>query len=490
MGCATQAGRQVVRDANAEADLAAYRASAPGVSEPVTLAAALDYASRYNIELWIADQERQFQRELATHSMLKMLPSLMTGAEHSRRSRFDAATSISLQSGEESLEPSYSSEKTRDVWDIAATWSVLDFGISYLRARQQVAREWIAAERQRRVRQNLQLQVASTYWRAVTARESALLAEQIAGEVERMLEELRGEARAQTLSEREALTREVRLLEQLEELRRYKRFYLSAKTELATLMGLPPGAEFSLAEIDLDLPAGEFDPDIAELERAALRQRPELFEKDDEQAISRDEAHIAIAEMFPNLSLFWRYDINDDRLLAFREWQTAGLRVSWDLLTIPQQIQKHEAMQLQTELVARRRTALAVGILTQLHLALIDCEEGAAQYAIWSEIALRHRDLLAAIQSAVDSGKSNGGEALDQRLKYLKARARQLDAYANLQSARARLVNSIGEDIRPDNGDTVGEPAAGASTSSQEQAEMNTSPEQRETLDTQQDSAP
>lgn len=448
-GCATPAGRVQQREEAAALDMAAYRARAPEVSGALTLPQAQELASRHNIEVWIAEQERQIQHELATQSLLNLLPSLMAGTDSSWRSRLDASSSISYDRGQESLEPSYSSDRSRHTSEISLTWDVLDFGLSLFRARQQANRESITWERERRVRQNLALEVARAYWQALTARATAVEAEKLGVEVSDALARIGQQIQEQTVSELDGLKVQTRLLEQQEELRRYKRAYLTARTELATLMGLAPGTPIELAPVELvALPAaGPIDVETLELE--ALRHRPELFEKDREEEIARDEAYVALAQMLPHLSLYWRWDRDDNRFLLFNEWNTVGLHAAWDLLTIPQQLLQHNAMKLQQELVARQRTAQAVAILTQLHLALIDCDEAAAQLQISTQIAEQHRRLVLAVESAAQEGKSHGGEALDQRMKSLRAEARRLSAYAELMVARARLDNTTGRNLAP-----------------------------------------
>lgn len=445
LGC-TIPGREAIRQQNAAADLAFYRERAPQVEGPITLATAHQLAAAHNMDAWLADLDRRFQRELTTQSLLKLLPSLLAGAENRRRSVLDAASSESLYKGTQSLEPSYSSDLRTRTWDISLTWSLLDFGVAFLRSRQAADREWIAVERARRVRQNLTLEVTRAYWQAVTARSAAEEAERAAAEVAAALERIAREVQQKTISNIEGLKSETRLLEQQEELRRYRRAYLTAKTELATLMGLEPGTPFELAEVELRAGPPADDLDVPALENEALLCRPELFEKDHEESISRDEAWIALAQMFPNLSLLYRKEGSDNRFLVFKEWDTTGLRATWDLLLLPQQFVQLHAARLQTDLIARRRAAVAVAILTQLHLALIDCQEAAEQCQTTGVLAGKSAALLAAIESAAEEGKSHGGEALDYRMKYLKARARFLAALADAQVARARLHNTLGRD--------------------------------------------
>ena len=446
LGCAHQMERQQARDRYAEIDMAAYAARAPVITHPLTLSDALDYASRYNIEVWIATHERKYQHEIATQSLLKMLPSLIFGAESSRRSELDASSSESLRTGQQSLEPSFSSEKQTDRWDVQAVWNLLDFGISFLRAQQQENRVSIAMERERRIQQNLALEVTGAYWRAVAARESVVEAARARVQLEGILEMVRREIEEKTRSQLDGLRRETTLLGQLEELQRYRYAYLAAKTELASLIGLPAGAPITLADVDLDEPVVPLLIDVETLETTALRSRPELFEKDLEEAISHDEVRIALAEMFPSVSLFWRRDQDRNKFLSFEQWSSAGLRASWDLLAIPHQIKYREAVKLRTELVKKRRTAIAVAILTQLHLSLIGYAEATGRRQIAQTVATKNRTLLGALQAAVNNGKSHQGELFDQRVRCLRTRARYLGAHVNLMLSRARLLNTVGRD--------------------------------------------
>ncbi len=493
VGCALPPGREALREHAATADLAAYRARSPEIPSPVTLADALRLADTWNIEVWIAAQERKVQEELRTQSLLKLLPSLVAGVESRHRSELDAASSVSLDRGEQSLEPSYSSDKTSRMWDLSATWNLLDFGLSMCRARQQFNRVAIAAERERRIRQNLAFEVTRAYWQAVTTAVVAAEAERVGHEVDAALARLAEETENKTIAPADGLKRETILLEHLEELQRYRRLHLQAKTELATLMGLPPGTRIELDTPDLDAPGPSSRPsttrpaatppgaapqppslsgkgwgrvtpsdgledvdappaagpeaDLAALETEALRQRPELFEKDREEWISRDEAYIALAQMFPSFAPFWRYDWDHNRYLAFNEWSTVGLRASWDLLAIPSLLAQHGAARLQTELVKRQRTATAVAILTQVRLAWLDVQESADQMRLTRAIADRHRQLRDVVQGTAEEGKSHAGEALEQELKYLKALARHLTAQASLLTAQARLENALGRDV-------------------------------------------
>lgn len=449
IGCAAPRDPVAVRVAGAQTDLDVFRTRAPQITAPVTLRAALAYADRYNIELWVARREHAYQRELTTHARLKLLPEITLGAESSRRNQFDAAASVSLESGNQSVEPSYSAEKERETWDLSATWDVLDFGISYFRARQQWEREQIAAERLRRARQNLAFEVTQAYWHAVAARDIAQQAAALNSDVQAMQTAIAEQIAQQTISEIDGLKRETTLLEQLADLAGYEQSYQAALAELASLMGLPPGSDLTLADAALDQPVERLTFDLPKLEQEALICRPELYEQDAQGAISRDEVRIALARMFPSIVPFWGYYNDNNDYLVFNHWNAAGLRASWNLLALPQQWQERRALQERVRLADEQRIALAIGVLTQLHLAVLDYQRTGAQYSLTRTIAEKHAALVNALQQAAVEGTAHAGETTEQRLKALRARAKYLTQYANLMVAYARVLNTVGRDVVP-----------------------------------------
>lgn len=62
------------------------------------------------------------------------------------RSNVSASSSRSIQSGQESLEPSTSQDRNRRCADLTMVWNVLDFGVSYVTAKQQSDQRWIAED--------------------------------------------------------------------------------------------------------------------------------------------------------------------------------------------------------------------------------------------------------------------------------------------------------------------------------------------------------
>ncbi|WP_185076739.1 TolC family protein, partial [Pseudomonas frederiksbergensis] len=80
-----------------------------------------------------------------------------------------ASSSQSVLTGTQSLEPSTSQDRERRVGDLTMVWNVLDFGVSYISAKQQGDQRLIVQERRRKVINTIVQDVRSAYWRAVAA---------------------------------------------------------------------------------------------------------------------------------------------------------------------------------------------------------------------------------------------------------------------------------------------------------------------------------
>ncbi len=443
-GCAEKLDTRQLRMQHAadDARMGKRHAAAPPV--PLTLEGAIKYAMRNNLDLWAARQERQVQMELTRRSRLEMLPTLMAEAELSRRSRYPANTSVNLTTGRTSLAPSYGAEKSTRRADLALAWNLLDFGVSFLRSRQEEDRMLAAAWRMKRTRAKLRLQVIRAFWKAAACRELFTLSRKIDRGLAILLKSVRATIDQKAISEVEGLKRESTLLEQRLRLNKAEERYRRAMLELSNLLGVPPGTEIKLAEISFANRVDRVHWNIPELEKQAINQRPELYEKDLEERISLTEARVALARMFPSPAAFFRRETDRNELLYYKDWYTTGLQVSWDILRLPKAGQERTTAKARARLAARQRMALALGILTQVHLSVADYYAQIRQYDMVQRISDKRAKLIKAIDRAMAQGKAHSGEKLSAQMQYFRARSQYLMAYANVMTAAARVRHAVG----------------------------------------------
>lgn len=143
--------------------------NAESITKPVSLEEAIHRGLKYNLDYRVSLMENVLQNQQLTLENFGMLPKIAASAGYNTRNKYNASQSISLLSKNQSLEPSYSEEKTYRNADLSFSWNVLDFGMSYFQAKQQADKLLIAVERRRQVINSMAKQIIESYWRAVTA---------------------------------------------------------------------------------------------------------------------------------------------------------------------------------------------------------------------------------------------------------------------------------------------------------------------------------
>jgi outer membrane protein TolC len=145
----------------------------PAEQEPVAgqigLYEAMARALKYNLDYKTEMMEQALKTRELDITRYDMLPQLVATGGYAGRNTFAGASSLSLLSGRQSLEPSTSSERNIFTGDLTLSWDVLDFGLSYVRAKQKADEVLIAMERRRKVSNRIIEDVRVAYWRAVSA---------------------------------------------------------------------------------------------------------------------------------------------------------------------------------------------------------------------------------------------------------------------------------------------------------------------------------
>ncbi|SCA63674.1 hypothetical protein SCG7109_AV_00050 [Chlamydiales bacterium SCGC AG-110-M15] len=413
---------------------------------PLHLEDFLGFALNRNLDLMGLQMEYDIQQETTTAQKLGMLPGLTLNAEISRRSHEVGSTSKSLISGAQSNNASVSSEKVANRRDLSFAWSMLDFGLSYYRSRQELSRGFILQERYKRLRQNLILDVLQAYWKAIISQKAVKGAESIIKLAKERQKSLKRQIESQTISEIQGLENEERLIEMQIRTQTFRSDLESSKAELASLLGLSPGSNFNIASVELDK-LNVPDLDINDLEETALVSRPELYIQDYEKKIAADEVKSTIVSMFPNAQLFGNTVYDRNRFLVTKNWFTMGTRAAYDLLAMPRYVRTKKAAEKRLEMAERGRLSISVGVLAQVHLAHLAYLNAISQHSLSNDLYSVKKRLLEAVKKGEILGQFGGAEILRLEAETLFAKVSAVTAYAEMQIALERVNNSIGKSL-------------------------------------------
>ncbi|SFA89030.1 TolC family protein [Azotobacter beijerinckii] len=419
------------------------------VSRAIGFNEAVARALKYNLDYRLKLMESALSNGLADLSRYDMLPNLLLSAGYTSRSNDSGGNSVNIETRDVSLASSTSQERQRTMASAEFSWNVLDFGVSYYRARQQSNQALIADERRQRVIQNLLQEVRSSYWRAVGAQRLAREAEELNTQVYSALARSQEAERQGLVAPRDALSFQRLLLDAMSVLSTRRQELAYAKLELAALMNLAPGTHFELAEpSEAKLPP--LPQDLAKIDEVALTHRPELREEDYRARVSADEARRQLLSLMPGLTLSTAFHHDSNKYLYNSSWNESGVQMGMNLLrllSLPTMRRTHES---QKHLDESRRQALSMAVLIQTRVAL-------ERYGM----ALQELELARASsnvdQRMADYARAALASRTDSELQLISARTRALNseyqryaAYATAQGAFARVYNSLGLEVIPE----------------------------------------
>jgi outer membrane protein TolC len=448
-----EAFTQEVKKERVTTDLAKMYEEQEAISKPLSFEDAAARALKYNLDYRLKLAEQAFAMNMLDVSQYDMLPKMLVGAGWMNRNNQAGGTSIGIIPGTQNLgtptlSPSSSVERTHTSANAELSWSILDFGMSYYRSQQRADSYLIADERRRKVIQNIMQDVRIAYWRALGAqrmmpRVDALLTRAEAALVKsRQIEDQKLMAPPTVLAYQRALIDATTLL-----LQRRKELEQS-RSELIALMNLSPGMSFTLADTSNE-PLPALPTNVDELERLAMEMRPEVNEEAYKKRITLNDLKVAQLSMFPNLSANIGFSQDSNKYLYNSSWIESGLRLSWNLMKLPQWPALKRAIGNQATVDDLRRYAQGMAVLTQVRIGVQNYGLSRVEYQMADQSASVDSRLLNYTRSAVKASTEGELEIIRAESRALLTEYQKSAAYAQAQAAWGRMYNSVGLDVLP-----------------------------------------
>jgi outer membrane protein TolC len=424
------------------------------IAAPIGLNEAIARALKYNLDLRLKKMEVAVNDQLHEVSKYDMLPNVIVGAGYANRSNYAGGDSRPMYGPQGSrpdeamartLNFSTSADMSRRLNSVEFSWNVLDFGVSYFRAKQRADEYLIAEERKRRVIQTTVHDVRYAFWRALAAQRLAGEAETVMKQAEQAIEQSRAAEQRGALPVQTALAYQRSLVDAVALLNTRRQELDFAKAELAALMSAPTTG-FTLKD-EAEMVLQPLPSNLGILEDTALMGRPELREEDLRRRISADETRRQLMQAFPNLTLGIGRQYDSNSLLYNSSWVEDSARLSWSLLRLLAAPQVKKAGERQLDVDDARRQALSMAIMTQTRIAAL--RYGLARSDL--ELAQKSLEVDSRVAQVAKSGVSSRAET---ELELVRATARaavskyqRAIAYANAAAAYARIQHSLGQDF-------------------------------------------
>jgi len=446
-GCAISPDplKELEIEAKAQDSLERVAARQEPVRGPIDLYEAMARALKYNLDHRVEALQAALRIKELDLAHFGLLPNVVASSGYAARNNYNAASSMNVLTGAESLATSTSQEKKILTADVTFSWNVLDFGLSYVRAQQAADKFLIAEEMRRKVVHRIVEDVRTAYWRAVSADRLIARLRQLEQRARAAQESSRSISSDRQTSPITAVTYERELVEIKRAVQELQRDLSVAKTQLAALMNLEPGTRFTLVRgrrpgrLVLKTP-------VKSMIATAVRNRAELREVWYRRRINDRELDAALLELLPGLTPYAGTNFDSNDFLYNSSWLSWGAKVSWNLLRVFQYPARRGVVEAQDELLDERALAVTMAIVTQVHVSRIRFHHLAKEFETASEYLAVQRRLVELMRTEAAASRISEQTLIREELNTLVAEAKRDIAYASLQNAFANVYASMGLD--------------------------------------------
>jgi outer membrane protein TolC len=415
----------------------------------LTLYQATARAIKYQAEYRVKIMEEAAALGQLDVARFDMLPKLAANAGYSTRSN-DAFGFGFTPGGTIATNPSASAERTHTTASIGFAWNVLDFGVSYYRARQLADQSLIAEERRRKAMQNLVQDVRLAWWRAETAQRLLPLIDTLYDEIDETIEKTRVIESRKLLPPLQTASLRRALLDLAQQISLRRQELTQARIELGAMVNAPPGTDVRVEPAPQSAAARvDLKTSSEALESIALRNRPELAEEAYKARVSESEARKALLGLFPNLSVTLDQNYDSNRFLVNNSWASAGLGMAFNLVKAFSLPSVQRSAEAQRQLDEARRLAMAMAILTQTRVASVRYGLLMHEFEVWDEATRDDEQIVKFLASSAEVGIDTELELIRAKARYLVSKINRDLMYANLEAALGRIYNSTGLDVLP-----------------------------------------
>jgi outer membrane protein TolC len=419
------------------------------VSGPISLYESIARALKYNLDYHVEFAEKILAESQLDLSRYELLPQLVVDSGYSGRDNFSGASSQSLLTGRQSLSTSTSSNRDVFTTDLKLTWNVLDFGLSYIRAKQSGDEVLIAEEEKRKIVNRIVQDVRAAYWRAVTNDRLIQKVEKLLKRVSKAIEESKQVELKRLDRPLTALTYQRELIGIKRELQELQQDLALAKIQLAALMNLRPGEGYELVIPERTELARKIDISPDMMEHLALENRPELRTVSYEQRINANEAKAAILSLMPGLDLNFGKSHSSNSFLFNNNWLTYGAQISWNLLNLFKLPSTQKNIEARGKVLEARRLALSMAIMTQVHVSLAQYEHSQWEHRTATDFFKTQEKILVQIKSGIETNTVTEQSLIREEMNMMVAEVKFDIAYSNIENAYGSIFAALGIDPFP-----------------------------------------
>jgi outer membrane protein TolC len=419
------------------------------ITGPIDIYEASARALKYNLETKVKTLRTMLAHQQVDFANYSLLPQVAINAGYDGRSNFTGGTASSLLTGRQLLEPFTSSDRDLFLGNLALSWDVLDFGLSYIRAKQAADNVLIAEEEKRRIAIRVLQEVRGAFWRAASARKLLHELSSLNDWVNKALSDTKEVFTQRLQPPLTPLAYRRELLNVQREVQRLYRELGTAKYQLAALMNIPPGTDFELEMPSRESNAPTVKIDMEALELQALLSRPELRTIDYQKRINANDSTAAMLELLPNLRLSLGGFYNSNSFLFHHNWLGYAAQTSWNLMNVFLKPLKQSVIKAQGEVLDAQSLALTMTVLTEVHVSRAQLHYAHQELSNSKQYYDNQVLITDHVGNMWTANSTHELAVINERVNKVLAEIRLDVAHAGVESSLASIRAAIGEDVLP-----------------------------------------
>lgn len=407
------------------------------LSEPITgqidVYDAIARAIKYNADIKAGELEVTVENAKLRAQNASLLPDIVADSSYYGRGQKNASYST--------LSPSYGASS-----DLAISWNILDFGLSYVRAVQAGDKALYRGEDYRKAVSKVAADTRAAYWRAVAAHRLTQRIAELQKDIESALAASQAQSKDSRLDPMVALNYGRDLLNEKRELNLLVSGLAGADAQIKQLINVPQSQNLQLkhtheTEAHLSKMASPADS-----VRVALENRSEVRQLMYQQRITSDEVYASVLQALPGIGLNGGLAGDSLSVLSNGNWVAWGAKAAWSLMNLLRLPVTLDVVETQKDALRQQAVAVAVTIAMQTYISRAQC----GMLRVVSKDADTYYNVQQQIerQAKIAAGLGQGSkQALTrERLSTLLAQIRSLLAYADLQNAHGIYQSTLGID--------------------------------------------
>ena len=451
-GCKTQESYEADRKERVAIDFERSRWSMYDSKHVFKLDECIDLALKHNLDIKVAKLEKDVASDMAIAEAFGMLPELTVSNNTTNRNNHAASRSEAIKSEDDDNATegfSRSSDRFSNYVNIDLALSVMDFGLAAVNTFQGNDRTLIREQRQRRVAQNLQMEVVRVYFQVAAAQKAITITNDLLQKCQTRYALIAEMAEKRLISPFRAFDETRRFVDMEKRLTNYTRSYENSRAELLSLMGLTASSDIVVdsSMLNVEMPPVFDLPELQVMEQIALLYRPELYEIDMQRHINILELYKTIIMMMPNVRMYLDFTNSSNPFLYHANWVEIGVRAAYNVLKLPQHIMRAKAYYTQIKAEEARNFSQSLSVIAQVRIANANLQSTHDRFQLDNKIYAAYK---ANLLNAEKSMRAKGGLSkleLDHiRLATAETEIERLMSLGNYYVSYYRVLNSLGID--------------------------------------------